>query len=120
MDKNIEVCLLLDFYGQLLTSRQEETMNMYYNNDLSLGEIAENLNITRQGVHDNIKRSEKTLLDLENKLGIIKRFRDDRIKIKYAVEYIDIIDMALKEKRNESAIKDLKKIKKILNDIIDD
>jgi len=120
MEKNIEICLLLDFYGQLLTSRQEETMNMYYNNDLSLGEIAENLGITRQGVHDNIKRSEKILLDMENKLGLIKRFRDDKMKIKSAVGYIDTIDMALKERRYESARKDMKQIKKILSEIIDD
>lgn len=66
--------MLFDFYGEVLTERQKEFYDLYYNEDLSLGEIAENYNITRQGVRDVIVRAEKILTDLEDKTGLIKRF----------------------------------------------
>jgi len=68
--------MLLDFYGELLTEKQREAMDLYYNEDLSLAEIAEPLDISRQGVRDSIKRGEKQLEDLENTLGLAKRFRE--------------------------------------------
>lgn len=120
MEKNIEICLLLDFYGQLLTKRQEEIMNMYYNNDLSLGEIAENLGITRQGVHDNIKRSENTLIDMEKRLSLVEKFKNNKAKVKTAVEQVNMIEKELNEKRYELANKGINKIKMILNDILED
>ena len=67
--------LLLDFYGELLTDKQREAVEFYYNEDLSLGEIAENQNISRQGVRDAIARGAKTLADMENKLHLISRDR---------------------------------------------
>lgn len=66
--------MLFDFYGDVLTDRQKEFYDLYYNEDLSLGEIAENYNITRQGVRDVIVRAEATLTGLEDKTGLIKRF----------------------------------------------
>ena len=66
--------MLFDFYGDVLTDRQKEFYDLYYNEDLSLGEIAENYDITRQGVRDVIVRAEATLTDLEDKTGLIKRF----------------------------------------------
>ena len=68
MDKNVEIALLLDFYGNMLTERQREIMNLYYEDNLSLSEIAEELNISKQGVSDSLKRSEKVLYDTESKL----------------------------------------------------
>ncbi|MCI8539022.1 MAG: DNA-binding protein [Oscillospiraceae bacterium] len=68
------MALLFDFYGDLLTDRQREFYDLYYNEDLSLAEIAENSGITRQGVRDVIVRAEATLTELEDKTGIIKRF----------------------------------------------
>jgi predicted DNA-binding protein YlxM (UPF0122 family) len=70
--------MLLDFYGELLTDKQREYYDLYYNEDLSLSEIAENVGITRQGVHDIIVRAENTLLETERKTGLIKRFRNCR------------------------------------------
>ena len=67
--KNLEISFLLDFYGDVLTERQREVMEQYYNDDLSLAEIADNFGITRQGVRDSIKRAEGILLDLEARLG---------------------------------------------------
>lgn len=68
------MALLYDFYGDVLTPRQKEFYDLYYNEDLSLSEIAENNGITRQGVRDIIVRAEATLTDLEDKTGLIKRF----------------------------------------------
>ena len=68
------MAMLFDFYGDVLTPRQKEFYDLYYNEDLSLGEIAENYNITRQGVRDVIVRAEAILTDLEDKTGLIKRF----------------------------------------------
>jgi predicted DNA-binding protein YlxM (UPF0122 family) len=68
------MAMLYDFYGDVLTPRQKEFYDLYYNEDLSLGEIAENYNITRQGVRDVIVRAEAILTDLEDKTGLIKRF----------------------------------------------
>lgn len=75
MGKNMEVALLLDFYGDMLTEKQRNVMELYYNQDLSLAEIAENDGISRQGVRDSIKRAETQLLDMEERLGLAKRFR---------------------------------------------
>ena len=65
---------LFDFYGDVLTERQKEFYDLYYNEDLSLSEIAENNGITRQGVRDVIVRAEAILYDLEDKTGLIRRF----------------------------------------------
>lgn len=65
---NVEISMLLDLYGETLTAKQRDYLNYYYNDDLSLSEIAENEGITRQGVRDAIKRAEAVLFDMESKL----------------------------------------------------
>lgn len=74
MEKKMELSLLLDFYGELLKDKVRKATEMYYNDDLSLSEIAEDLGITRQGVRDLIKRGENNLYSYEDKLGLYKRF----------------------------------------------
>lgn len=74
MEKNMEVSLLFDFYGELLKPSGREAVRLYYNEDLSLSEIADQTGITRQGVRDSIKRCEKQLFDFEEKLGLLARF----------------------------------------------
>ncbi len=76
MPKNLELSYLIDFYGDVLTDKQREVLEQYYNDDLSLSEIAENFDITRQGVRDSIKRGEAILLDLEEKVGFARRHRE--------------------------------------------
>lgn len=73
MAKNLEFADLLIVYGGMLTDKQKDVLELYYNEDLSLGEIAENLDISRQGVRDSIKRGEETLLQLEQQLGLMKK-----------------------------------------------
>ena len=73
--KNLEISLLLDFYGDMLTEKQRDVVELYYNEDLSLAEIATHSGITRQGVRDSIKRAESQLLDYEDRLRLAGRFR---------------------------------------------
>ena len=76
MSKNLDVAVLLDFYGAMLTDKQRDAIDLYYNQDLSLSEIAELQNITRQGVRDSIKRGEVFLYDLEDKLHMFETYID--------------------------------------------
>lgn len=74
--KPLEMSLLFDFYGETLTEKQRELFDLYYNEDLSLAEIAEHAGITRQGVRDSIKRAEHALGEMEQKLGLVARYGD--------------------------------------------
>ena len=78
MAKNLEIALLLDFYGEMLTEKQREVIEYYYNDDLSLSEIAENEGITRQGVNDQIKRAVKSLNAFEEKCRYCEHFEQLR------------------------------------------
>lgn len=73
MSKDLKIGILLDYYGDMLTKSQRELSQMYYNDDLSLSEIAELTGITRQGVYDSVKRSEAVLLELEEKLKLLTK-----------------------------------------------
>ncbi len=74
MEKDLKFGALLDIYGGLLTERQAEALDYYYNEDYSLAEISELMNITRQGVRDFIKRGEATLTEADKKLRLSERF----------------------------------------------
>jgi predicted DNA-binding protein YlxM (UPF0122 family) len=74
--KDLRVSFLLDFYGDMLTDTQREVVDAYYNEDLSLAEIAQDRDITRQGVRDAIKRAEQQLLEMEDRLGLARRFQE--------------------------------------------
>ena len=76
MAKDLRVSFLLDFYGDMLTDTQREVVDAYYNEDLSLAEIAQDRDITRQGVRDAIKRAEQQLLEMEDRLGLARRFQE--------------------------------------------
>ncbi len=72
MNKDYKISILLDYYGRLLTDKQFDMLNHYYNEDLSLSEIAENEGISRQGVYDAVKRAEEQLVSFEEKIGYFK------------------------------------------------
>ena len=74
MAKDLSISYLLDFYGQMLTDKQREVTEFYYNDDLSLAESADHCHITRQGVRESIKRAEAQLREYEEKLGLARRF----------------------------------------------
>ncbi len=75
MAKDLGISVLLDFYGDMLTEKQKDVVELYYNEDLSLAEIAEHSGITRQGVRDSIKRAEAQLKEYEDRLGLAQRFQ---------------------------------------------
>ena len=102
-EKNMRYCLLLDFYGEVLSDNQREMMDLYYNEDFSLSEIADEVGITRQGVRDAVRRAEDTLDSLENKLGLIARF--DRLRAQRA-EIMTILSDGAKSK--DTVIKEAK------------
>ena len=89
--KNLKVAYLLDFYGNLFGDKQRDILEMYYQEDMSLAEIATSVGITRQGVYDNIKRGEKEILDMESKLMLMDKF----IEIS---DSLDKIEKRLKDK----------------------
>lgn len=97
MSKDLEQSVLLDFYGQLLTDKQRNLMQLYYNEDLSLGEISELSDITRQGVQDSIRRSSQQLSQLEQKLGMVAR--DRRHQQRYQTAQEIAMQMALISKK---------------------
>jgi len=76
MDKTLHMTMLFDFFGELLTEKQKEYFDLYYNENLSLSEIAENEGISRQGVRDIIMRAEAILVETESKTGIVRRYAE--------------------------------------------
>ena len=94
-NQTYRMAMLFDFYGEILTERQKEFFDLYYNEDLSLGEIAENSGITRQGVRDVIVRAEAAMQEIEDKTGLIRRFHQMSGKlenIRQAAEEIKTIN----------------------------
>ncbi|MBQ9162483.1 MAG: YlxM family DNA-binding protein [Clostridia bacterium] len=75
-EKNLQIGYLLDFYGGILPQRKREIMELYYNDDLSLSEVAEQFGITRQAVRETVKKTEEELFFYEERLGLLARFRD--------------------------------------------
>jgi len=91
MEKITKISLLIDFYGGLLTEKQYNIIDLYYNNDFSLSEIAEHIGISRQGVHDTLKRSEELLLSYEKKLKLTDKFIVQNNNIKIITDKLNII-----------------------------
>ncbi|SHE32183.1 MULTISPECIES: YlxM family DNA-binding protein [Caloramator] len=109
MDRLSYIILLLDFYRNLLTEKQRDIMSRHFEEDMSLAEIAEEYGISRQAVHDIIKRSEKALLDYEEELGLVDRF------LKQKQELIKIKNLLSKYQEYD----DIKKSLDILNKLLD-
>ncbi|MBP3667927.1 MAG: YlxM family DNA-binding protein [Clostridia bacterium] len=84
-EKNLEIGYLLDFYGDILPERRRDIMDLYYNDDLSLSEIAEQLGITRQAVRDSIKKTEQELFFYEEKLGLRRRLTEAEARAEAAL-----------------------------------
>ena len=89
MSKDLNMSLLLDFYGDILSEKQREAVELFYNGDLSLSEISEITGITRQGVRDRIVKSEQILTELEDKLGLASRFGNVSKTLEYIKTRLD-------------------------------
>ena len=109
MDKKIEISMLCQIYGKLLTEKQFDYINDYYNNDLSLSELAENYNITRQAARDNIKKGENKLFEYEEKLQIMKTTLRNEKKIEDISEQITKIQTNYSDKQIAKILENVKK-----------
>ena len=109
VEKKVEVSILCQIYGKLLTEKQYEVINDYYNNDYSLSEIAENNNITRQAVRDMIKKGESKLFEFEEKLLIMKKMRNQEKQIQSIVEELNKIKDTSSDKKIEKIINNVTK-----------
>ena len=109
MDKKIEISMLCQIYGKLLTEKQFDYINDYYNNDLSLSELAENYNITRQAARDNIKKGENKLFEYEEKLQIMKTTQRNEKKIEDILEQITKIQTNYSDKQIAKILENVKK-----------
>jgi hypothetical protein len=105
--------MLFDFYGSLLTDKQQKIIKSYFYNDLSLSEIADNIGISRQGVYDHLKRSEKSLKEYENKLGLLSKYNEIRKNINELEDMLIQKDI-LSAERDDELSKKLDSIKSIL------
>lgn len=115
MNKILEQALLYDFYGELLTTHQKEVYEQFILEDLSLSEIAESAGISRQGVHDLIRRCQRALEGYEAKLHLVERF----LSVKEKVGQIDMVLAEWEpEKKNPEDI--VKRIRKISDAIIEE
>lgn len=115
MDKNVKISILSELYGKLLTEKQEQFINDYYNNDLSLSEITENNNITRQAVRDILKKGEKKLFEYEEKLMFMKRTLNQEKRIEKVLLELTKIQ---KEYSDKQVANVLENIKKELNSLV--
>ena len=100
IEKMVEIGLLFEQYKELLTDKQREIVSLYYEEDYSLGEISENLNVSRQGVYDTLKRSEKILKDYENKLHLVEKIQEQEKLTKTIIDKIVDIKQDLLQNRD--------------------
>jgi len=112
IEKKVKFGNLFDFYGQLLTEKQQNILQMYFWEDLSLGEIGDILDVSRQAIYDVVKRSEKTLDGYEEKLELFSKFNHQEKVFKRIIEIID-----KEEDREHNDV--LLKIKSIIDELVE-
>ena len=117
MEKLLQVTYLYDFYGQLLTKKQETAIKKYYLEDLSLSEIASQEQVSRQSIHDTIKQAEKKLTTYEEKLGLVERFKEQEKELELIILQIQDIKANIEDSKTDSIIATvIKNMQKLLND----
>ena len=110
--------LLYDFYGQLLSSRQQEVMALYHEENLSLSEIAAEFGISRQAVHDTLKKAEQALTEYEDKLGLVERLESSKRVIAGIDEKIDeLISQLSGQDENRQITEKLEDIKAVIGEL---
>lgn len=119
IEKLVEIGILFDFYGKILSDRQYTTIELYYIYDFSLSEIGEKLNISRQGVYDTLKRAEQKLYEYEEILGLVNKFnyKADEINRIYRIS-IDIENES-KKINNKKILNQSKELQGIVKKIMD-
>ncbi len=113
MEDILEIALLFDFYGLLLTEKQRNIFDMYYNLDFSLQEIADELSISRPTVHDTIKRSKLNLYSFEEKLQLVKRHQNIKHDVQIAISNVEsVLENIDKNSSSHSMLTETKKLLK--------
>lgn len=114
MDKRTELSQLLDYYGGLLTKRQQKLLALHLDEDYSLFEIAEREGISRQGVHDAIKRAQQQLINIESKLGFQTTGRCIEAQLDLIIQYVN--ELCAPQQQKEQLARAVEKLKQICED----
>ena len=109
MEKKVEISMLWQIYGKMLTEKQSEYIDYYYNKDLSLSELAENNEITRQAVRDIIKKGERKLFEFEEKLLFMKKTINQEKQIQHILFNLNKIQKDSSDKKVESILEEVRK-----------
>ena len=117
IEKMVEIGLLFEQYKELLTEKQREMVSLYYEEDYSLGEISENLGVSRQGVYDTLKRSEKILREYENKLHLVAKLKEKFLK-SIREKVVDIKEDLLHNRDCANLIPKLENIEEICRELL--
>ncbi|MGM0471658.1 MAG: YlxM family DNA-binding protein [Bacillota bacterium] len=112
LERTIRIGTLFDFYGELLTDKQQQMVELYFYHDLSLGEISNQHQISRQAVHDNLNRAEEALEDYEAKLGLVDQYRSMQKQIAKLEEVVADIE-------EDIAPQDLDRLQRIISNLTD-
>ncbi|HHY91274.1 MAG TPA: putative DNA-binding protein [Clostridiales bacterium] len=120
-DRIVQMSLLFDFYGQLLTEKQQKVLQLYYGNDWSLGEISEQEGVSRQAVYDHVKRAEKILFEYEMKLGLVQKFISTQNQIREILKILEKLERKFLESypKDESILEEFENIKKITRELLE-
>lgn len=108
LDKNLEISLLFDFYGVMLSDTQQQAVNLYYNDDLSLKETADILSMSRQGVRDALNRAQNILYDYEEKLRLCERFSKNKLEFEKILSCSREIEELTDDEKITALTKDIK------------
>jgi hypothetical protein len=119
IEKVERIAWLLDFYGPLLTDKQQQCMDLHYNQDMSLGEIAAQFNVSRQAVHDLLRRSEVLLVEYEERLKLFDRFQQNRDQLGSILEHTVALQAKIKKSAHTELSVDLDAIRSMLEIIIE-
>ena len=109
MEKHVEVSILWQIYGKLLTDKQNKVLNYYYNDDLSLSEIADLTNVSRQAVNDIIKKGEAKLFEYEKILHIMKKAQENEKTIQLILSKLSKIEDSSSDKKIEKILSEVQK-----------
>lgn len=118
VEKVVEIGIMFDFYGKLLTERQYTAMELYYLYDYSLAEIGEELKISRQAVYDLIKRSEEKLYELENVLNLVEKFNSNRKAIEKIAKLVEEIEKETESINNHKIGKKIEGLRICIREIM--
>lgn len=99
IEERVELSMLYDFYGALLKENQQQMFEAYILDDFSISEIADDMGITRQGVHDAIKRATKQLREYEEKLGLVARFEQQKLAVKQLHEQLRGMNVSMESSK---------------------